>query len=77
MDFSRLSRRPREAYRNPFSAYVQTAIAVEPHRKENGALRLYPGSHKLGPLEFPIRGRVSGQIHPSKRPAYRRAYRVA
>lgn len=51
-------RRPSTAYRNPFSAYVQTALAVEPHRRENGALRVYPGSHKLGPLEFPIPGRV-------------------
>jgi len=51
-------RRPRSAYRAPEQSYVQTAIAIDPHRRENGAMTLYPGSHKLGELAFPERGRV-------------------
>ncbi len=41
-------RRPRDAYRNLITSYVQTGIAVDPHRAENGAMRIYPGSHRLG-----------------------------
>ncbi len=51
-------RRPRAAYRNTRTSYVQTAIAVDPHRRDNGAIRVYPGSHKLGRLDFPVEGRV-------------------
>lgn len=41
-------RRPRTAYREPGGSYVQTGIAVDPHRLENGAMRFSPGSHRLG-----------------------------
>ncbi len=51
-------RRPREAFREPATSYVQTGIAVDPHRKENGAITMYPASHKLGELGFAARGRV-------------------
>lgn len=51
-------RRPASAYRNPASSYVQTAIAVDSHRPENGAIRVHPGSHKLGALTFPVSERV-------------------
>lgn len=51
-------RRPPEAYRNPRSSYVQTAIAIDPHRPENGAIRVYPESHRLGRLVTEMRGRV-------------------
>jgi ectoine hydroxylase-related dioxygenase (phytanoyl-CoA dioxygenase family) len=44
------SRRPRTAYRDPASSYIQTAIAVDPHRRENGAMTFYSGSHLLGEL---------------------------
>jgi ectoine hydroxylase-related dioxygenase (phytanoyl-CoA dioxygenase family) len=44
------SRRPRTAYRNPAESYVQTGIAVDPHRRENGAMTIIPASHKLGEL---------------------------
>jgi ectoine hydroxylase-related dioxygenase (phytanoyl-CoA dioxygenase family) len=43
-------RRPRSAYRDAASSYVQTGIAVDPHRRENGAMVFYPGSHRLGEL---------------------------
>jgi ectoine hydroxylase-related dioxygenase (phytanoyl-CoA dioxygenase family) len=41
-------RRPRAAYRNLAASYVQTGIAIDPHRAANGAMRVYPGSHRLG-----------------------------
>jgi len=43
-------RRPREAYRDPETAYIQTGIAVDPHRPDNGPLVFYPGSHRMGEL---------------------------
>ena len=46
------SRRPREAYRDLAVSYIQTAIAVDPHRAENGAMVVYPGSHRLGEVPF-------------------------
>lgn len=51
-------RRPAAAYRAPETSYLQTMIAVDPHRPENGAMSVYPGSHRLGPLAFPGRGRI-------------------
>ncbi len=51
-------RRPAEAYRDAGNSYVQTMIAVDPQGPENGGLRVYPGSHKLGVLAFPERGRI-------------------
>ncbi len=52
------SRRPRTAYRHPESAYVQTAIAVDPNRRDNGAMTVFPGSHRLGELAFETNGRI-------------------
>lgn len=46
------SRRPREAYRDLARSYIQTAIAIDPHRTENGAMVICPGSHRLGDLPF-------------------------
>lgn len=43
-------RRPRSAYRAPERSYVQTGIAIDPHRRENGAMKIYPGSHRMGEL---------------------------
>ena len=35
------------------NSYVQTGIAIDPQRAENGALiAVVPGSHKLGELPF-------------------------
>jgi ectoine hydroxylase-related dioxygenase (phytanoyl-CoA dioxygenase family) len=51
-------RRPREAYRNLADSYVQTGIAIDPHRRENGAMRVYPGSHRLGDVDLSIAGSV-------------------
>ncbi|WP_193369893.1 phytanoyl-CoA dioxygenase family protein [Pelagibius marinus] len=46
------SRRPREAFRDLAKSYVQTGIAVDPQRAENGAVVIVPGSHRLGELPF-------------------------
>ena len=54
-------RRPRSAYREPERWYVQTAIAIDAHQRDNGAMTLYPGSHKLGELAFPKGGRIMDQ----------------
>ena len=51
-------RRPTTAYRDPESSFVQTMIAIDPHRPDNGAIQVYPGSHRLGRLRFPERGRI-------------------
>ena len=51
-------RKPRHAYRDLAASYVQTGIAVDPHRKANGAMKLYPGSHRLGDLPFEAKGRI-------------------
>jgi len=51
-------RRPRAAYRLPETSYVQTAIAIDPHRKDNGAMTMFPGSHRLGELDFSAGPRV-------------------
>ena len=47
-------RRPASAYRDLAESYVQTAIAIDPHRPENGCLRIYPGSHTLGDLQLGV-----------------------
>lgn len=45
-------RRPRSAYRDPASSYVQTGIAIDAHRVENGAMIVYPGSSRLGEVRL-------------------------
>jgi ectoine hydroxylase-related dioxygenase (phytanoyl-CoA dioxygenase family) len=54
-------RRPATAYRNTERCFVQTAIAVDPHRRESGAIRLYPKSHRLGDLALGGEGPVLDQ----------------
>jgi Phytanoyl-CoA dioxygenase (PhyH) len=46
------SRRPRGAYRAAARSYVQTGIAIDPHRPDNGAMTVLPGSHRLGELNL-------------------------
>lgn len=50
-------RRPREAYRSPATSYIQTGIAIDRHGKDNGAMTVVPGSHRLGELTT-AKGRV-------------------
>jgi ectoine hydroxylase-related dioxygenase (phytanoyl-CoA dioxygenase family) len=51
-------RRPREAYRNLAGAYLQTGIAVDRHDAASGAMKLYPGSHRMGEVDLALAGRV-------------------
>jgi hypothetical protein len=55
------SRRPRAAYRNLPECYVQTGIAIDPHRGANGAMRILPGSHLLGETNLGLTGHSLGQ----------------
>lgn len=43
-------RTPPEAFRKLNDSFVQTGLAIDPHTVENGALKVFPGSHKLGYL---------------------------
>lgn len=43
-------RRPAAAFRNLAGAYVQTGIAIDPHTRQSGAMRILPGSHLRGDL---------------------------
>jgi ectoine hydroxylase-related dioxygenase (phytanoyl-CoA dioxygenase family) len=47
-------RRPVNAFRELATSYIQTLLAIDPHRVENGCLKIYPGSHKHGILELPV-----------------------
>ncbi len=55
------SRRPRSAYRNLPDSYVQTGIAIDPHRAANGAMRILPGSRRLGEVRLGNMGHSLGQ----------------
>jgi ectoine hydroxylase-related dioxygenase (phytanoyl-CoA dioxygenase family) len=43
-------RTPPEAFRALNESFVQTGLAIDPHTVDNGALKIFPGSHKLGYL---------------------------
>jgi ectoine hydroxylase-related dioxygenase (phytanoyl-CoA dioxygenase family) len=60
-------RRPASAYRDLAHSYVQTGIAIDPHRAENGAMRLLPGSHLLGAHEVASAGSVLDQAMADER----------
>jgi len=51
-------RKPRCAYRNPADAYIQTAIAIDPHTEANGAMIFCRGSHRRGELTIGGNGRI-------------------
>ena len=51
-------RRPRTAYREPRTAYVQTGIAVDAHRLDNGAMTFCPESHRLDELALGTAGPI-------------------
>jgi ectoine hydroxylase-related dioxygenase (phytanoyl-CoA dioxygenase family) len=51
-------RRPAEAYRNLGATYVQTGLAIDPHGRESGGMRVIPGSHLAGDLNMEIEGSV-------------------
>ncbi|MCW0235376.1 MAG: phytanoyl-CoA dioxygenase family protein [Ferrovibrio sp.] len=43
-------RRPATAFRDLAGSYVQTGIAIDPHTRASGAMKVIPGSHWLGDL---------------------------
>ena len=43
-------RRPQSAYRNLGTAYIQTGLAIDPHTRESGCMRVIPRSHLSGEL---------------------------
>lgn len=45
-------RRPEHAYRNLATAYVQTGLAIDPHVRDSGCMRLIPRSHLRGDLDM-------------------------
>ena len=51
-------RRPRNAYREPATSYVQTGIAIDRHTADNGAMMMYPDSHRIGELGLGQGGRA-------------------
>jgi hypothetical protein len=51
-------RRPVSAYRDLESSFVQTAIAIDPHTRDNGCLTMFRGSHKLGDLRLGLESSV-------------------
>ncbi len=53
-------RQPEWAYRNLGSSYVQTGLAIDPHRPESGCMRFIRGSHLGGSLELDSSTEVLG-----------------
>lgn len=45
-------RRPETAYRNLATAYVQTGLAIDPHTRKSGCMRIIPRSHLRGDLDM-------------------------
>lgn len=45
-------RRPMSAYRNLATSYVQTGLAIDPHTRNSGCMRVIPGSHLRGDLDM-------------------------
>ena len=43
-------RRPAAAFRDLAGSYVQTGLAIDPHTRASGAMRVLPGSHLRGDL---------------------------
>ena len=53
-------RRPREAYRHLAKSYIQTGLAIDPHTRESGCMRIVPGSHHRGAIDLDCSHAVLG-----------------
>lgn len=53
-------RRPREAYRNLGTSYVQAGLAIDPHTPESGCMKFIRGSHRRGHLDLDSSTQVLG-----------------
>ena len=47
-------RRPASAFRHPATSIVQTAIAIDAHRRDNGCMRICAGTHRRGDLRLGV-----------------------
>lgn len=52
-------RKPVWAYRNLGTSYVQTGIAIDPHTRQSGAMRIIPRSHESGGMDMQLDGQVT------------------
>ena len=53
-------RQPAECYRNLGTSYVQTGLAIDPHRPESGGMSFVPKSHVYGDLDLDTDSEVLG-----------------
>jgi hypothetical protein len=53
-------RLPESAFRNLGGSYVQTGLAIDPHRPESGSMRFIPGSHLHRALPLDCSSEVLG-----------------
>ena len=53
-------RLPEEAYRNLGASYVQTGLAIDPHKTQSGCMRFIPRSHGRGDLKLDSSSEVMG-----------------
>jgi ectoine hydroxylase-related dioxygenase (phytanoyl-CoA dioxygenase family) len=53
-------REPAEAFRNLAGSYVQTGLAIDPHKSDSGCMRFLPGSHRGGDLQLETPREVLG-----------------
>jgi ectoine hydroxylase-related dioxygenase (phytanoyl-CoA dioxygenase family) len=53
-------REPPQAYRNLGASYVQTGLAIDPHKSSSGCMRFIPGSHADGDLGLDSPAEVMG-----------------
>ena len=54
-------RLPAECYRNLATSYVQTGLAIDPHRPESGGMSFVPRSHLHGDLDLDTSADVLGR----------------
>lgn len=54
-------RQPSECYRNLATSYVQTGLAIDPHRPESGGMAFVPRSHLHGDLDLDTSAEVLGR----------------
>lgn len=54
-------RRPSSAFRNLATSYVQTGLAVDAHTRASGAMKVIPGSHRMGDLGLGADGPILDQ----------------
>lgn len=54
-------RQPADCYRNLGTSYVQTGLAIDPHKPESGGMSLVPRSHLHGDLDLDTSANVLGR----------------